>query len=268
MKTIDLISDTHHDFYNLKTQPKIEKFVKDRLKPKESSTLVMAGDLGHYNKMDMDVLKELRKYYEHIVVVTGNHDRYLISKSQRTKYQNSSQARVDDMKQLCSAETGIYYLDGGVIDIEGTTIGGLGYWYDSPVDQWRRVMNDSQMIMEGIPFRIPRPYGESYLETGFDTKVHYLLEKKKLRHMPEVDILVTHICPAKLDPYQMPREYLGDPNNVFYENNDVDLVKAKVCLFGHTHDIYDFESHGTRYMANPLGYPAESGGREIRTINL
>ena len=268
MKTLDFISDIHGDFYNLKTQPKIEKFVKDKLKPKDSSTLVIAGDLGHYNKMDLGVLKELRKYYEHIVLVTGNHDMYLISKSQRHKYENSSKARVADMKQLCASETGIYYLDGGVIDIDGVTIGGVGYWYDSPVDQWRNVMNDSRMIMECMPFSIPRPYGSPYVETGFDTKAYYLKEKEKLKAMPKVDVLVTHVCPSKLDPYQMPRQYLNDANNIFYENNDTDLVSAKLCIFGHTHDLYDFEDQGTRYVANPFGYPSENSGREIRTIDI
>lgn len=228
----------------------------------------MAGDLGHYNKMDIGVLRELRKYYGHIVLVTGNHDRYLISKSQKHKYQNSSQARVDEMKSLCAAETGIYYLDGGVIDIDGITIGGLGYWYDAPVDYWRRAMNDSRLIMECMPFHVPRPYGSPYVETGFDTTAHYLKEKKKLRHMPKVDVLISHVCPTNLPLSQMPKQYIGDPNNVFYGNSDIDLVKAELCVFGHTHDIYDFEEQGCRFVANPYGYPGEGKGREIRTISL
>jgi len=268
MKTIDFISDIHADFYNLKTKPKIEKFVLDKLKPKGSSTLIIAGDLGHYNKMDLAVLKELRNYYEHIVLVCGNHDRYLVSKSQQSKYEYKSQARVDDMKKLCAAETGIYYLDGGVIDIEGTTIAGVGYWYDSPIDQWRKEMNDSRLIMECVPYYVPQVYGESIVETGFNTKEHYLKEKEKLKGLPKTNVLVSHICPTLLDLYQMPQQYHDDPNNVFFQNTDGGLVKAPLCIFGHTHDIYDFEDQGTRYVANPLGYPSESKGREIRSIDI
>ncbi|MNP56646.1 hypothetical protein D3C76_1513890 [compost metagenome] len=37
--------------------------------------------MGHYNKQNYRFLEKLKEYYSYIILVTGNHDYYLISKS-------------------------------------------------------------------------------------------------------------------------------------------------------------------------------------------
>ena len=255
---IDYVSDLHLDFwYNPNKSP--DNFIKSVLKPKGGDVLILAGDQGHYNWQVKAFLLEMLKLYADIILVTGNHDMYLIG-AERKRFEHKSLARVKDMQKFCDTVQGLHYLDGTRVEIQGVMFGGVGYWYDAPVWQWRAVMNDSRLITMAAPFKVPGPYGDGYIEGGFDTKKYYEGEKAKLIPL-DCHVLVTHVNPSKLDLAQMPREYHGDPDNVFYENDDLALIKAGVVIFGHTHNFYDYELSYKRFLCNPVGYKGENSGK-------
>ena len=285
MKTLDIdfISDMHVDFWIKEKSPSnklnmlAEAYVKDVLKPKGNKVLVMAGDLGHYFTQDSAVLLELKKHYEHLVMVRGNHDLYLVSDSQKSKYKHDSFNRVKEMKAFCR-KNGIHYLDGDTIVIEGVKFGGVGMWYDLPhvtdLDSWNHVMNDSNLIMEGAgPIKFQYGYGGYHKASQWDTQGYYLKEVEKMRKFigQDIDVLVTHIAPIKMPDDILSWEYRGDPNNIFYHSDNMPLVKdinADVVIFGHTHTSYDFELEGEWFVCNPLGYKSEKTGTEIRQIQV
>jgi hypothetical protein len=70
-----------------------------------------------------------RKIYKKIFVTFGNHDMYLVSNAQRSKYQISWN-KVKDLKQICECIDTVEFLDGNIIEVDGIKIGGAGMWYD------------------------------------------------------------------------------------------------------------------------------------------
>ena len=281
--TIDFISDIHLDFWlkekqaNKKLENITENFIKTVLKPKGDYILVIAGDLGHYYTQDTELLGQLNKIYKHIIIVTGNHDLYLVSTNQKKKYRMHSYARVEEMKAFCEKE-GIHYLDGNVVDIDGLKIGGTGMWYDldgSPkLEKWNKVMNDSNLIMEGSePIKYQYGYGSYVKQSQWDTQAHYIKEVDKLAQLifKDVDVIVTHILPVLMPEEIMVPQYRGDENNIFYMSDNMDIVEEinpEVVIFGHTHETYDFDLNGIWFVCNPLGYQSERTGNEIRQIQI
>ena len=101
--TVDILSDLHIDFY---LSP-IVKIVKEDIlksifdpiflsngKKEASDVLVIAGDIGHCNFQNIQMLKIFKKlYYKYIVCVLGNHDYYLLDKEDRIMYDKDSYNR-------------------------------------------------------------------------------------------------------------------------------------------------------------------------------
>ena len=283
--TIDFISDTHLSFWisgtpsEIKLAHLIDIFIRKVLKPKGGDILVLAGDCeDHYNHQFMELLTQLKGYYNDICIVGGNHSLYLISSNQQKKYHKHSYERIEEMKEWCRPREGIHYLDGDVVDINGLIIGGTMMWYnldgDSRLAQWNEVMNDSNLIMGGTePIKYQYGYGGYYKVSQWDTQAHYHKEVANLKNMvnKDVDVLVTHILPVIMPDEIMVPQYRGDKNNIFYMSDNMDIVEEinpEVVIFGHTHENYDFELNDIRFVCNPLGYKSERTGNEIRQIEI
>lgn len=136
MIQFDLISDIHLDFWLRRKGPtaednvrEVERFAERLLPQTVSEVLVIAGDLGHRNQQNVELLHALKRYYTHILVVAGNHDYYLVNSKERYKLQTSMN-RWSEMKSLGTAIEGIHYLEGDVFEWNGVRYGGAGMWYD------------------------------------------------------------------------------------------------------------------------------------------
>lgn len=268
----DLISDIHLDFYidvrksEAKMRKKISEFVTSIL-PDESEwkVLVIAGDLGHYNHQNVFLLEELKKYYKNIVLVSGNHDYYLVSSNVQNKYKNNSMKRILEMRKNASKIEGVQYLDGQMIEIDNVKYGGVGMWYDfsygnqflgksttSLYSLWKYLMNDSKLI-KGLDF------GIEFNEAN--------KEKEKLNNIIEdSDIIITHVGP---DWSYIPSEYKFEDSTAFYYFDGkpyFDKIKNKVWVYGHVHYRSDYDSHNCRFINASLGYPSENKNRKIVNI--
>lgn len=130
--TIDILSDLHLDFYfkpHLTTGENVASFFRpiltDNDTKKIGDVLIIAGDIGHYNEQNIEVLKIfLKEFYKHIICVLGNHDYYLVDGEAKYTFENDSFKRVEDMRKLINQEKSMYCLDGEVIEIEGIRFGG------------------------------------------------------------------------------------------------------------------------------------------------
>lgn len=272
---IDYTSDTHFDFYihesKSVTSARVAALVKRFFKFKAKSrgeVLIIAGDIGHYNKQNIDFMRELKAQlgYKAIITVLGNHDRYLISKAQKEKYRNSSNARVAEFKELIANEDGIYLLDGDVVEIDGVKFGGAGGWSDgsyNDIDNKRKqflfetTMNDFWKITKE--------------KDGFDGSFDYFFqsEYEKLDKVADkVDVMVSHFVPlpSVLDGI----EHKSDDLN-FYCFDGVELLKkttAKYWIFGHKHQALEDGKHGVRLLSSPFGYKEQLYIQSIRQIEI
>lgn len=273
-------SDFHIDFFcnelntnSLKFERQAHNFINNVLKPDEAKadTLLIAGDIGHYNSQNVRVLQMLKSYYKNIAVTYGNHDLYLMTGEQQSKYKYKSSNRVDELKLMLS-DIGIYCLDGKVVNFDGVSIGGLPMWYDLPTSndtkQWHRFMNDSRYIIDGMEYG-QGVYSRSKLQgVPFDTQKFYLEQVEKLKRMVKTDILLTHVCPTILPDSMRAHDFVSGDYNIFYESDNSANVKADICVFGHSHHNGSFTDGNTTYYTSCIGYKHENLGSKISTLTL
>jgi len=274
--TIDILSDLHLDFYfQSGTTPSVNeiKIVFDSIfysttESKLGDLLIIAGDLGHHNHQNIEILKILQtEYYKDIVCVLGNHDYYLVDYKSVDKYQNNSLYRVQEMRDLINASDNMYCLNGDVIELNGVKFAGCDSSYDNSYMQnyfpfldddslinkmWKNGLNDYRM-MGNI---------NNYMEI-------YNIEIKKLKSIyDKCDVLITHVNPSYLHEHLSPR-YINDKFNTFFTFDGHKYIKEgnmKFWIFGHTHDKVEYEFYGVKCICNPLGYPNESKYRESTEI--
>ncbi len=266
---IDILSDLHLDFYfnnNLSLSSEAVKSIfepifKDNHKRQCGNILIIAGDIGHYNFQNIEVLKIFQKeYYKYIVCVLGNHDYYLINNGQKKEYNSNSYNRANEMIKLINSQKNMHCLDGNVIEIDGIKFGGAMGWYSNaylkeyfPLDEidknninklWTNLNNDSQ-LMYGI-----KNYDDLY-------KIEY----PKLEAVyKKCDVMVTHINPSFKHEH-INKAYHNEKSNTFFTFDGHKLLEdgsMKYWVYGHTHDDIEYELYNKKIICNPMGYPAES----------
>lgn len=287
---IDFLSDIHVDFH-IKEKNISEKLNKIMdgfilsLKPNKHDVLIIAGDLGHYFTQDTTFLLRIKKWYNHIILVRGNHDMYLISKGLQKKYLHNSMNRVLEMKRWCSNQENIHYLDGETICIDGITFGGVGMSWDysfakennfkeSKVrDLFPKVMNDGKLIFaDGQKnYTLYEPYGREIPVSYFKQDEYFKKELDKLKSIDEVgevDVMITHYGPDSNIP--MRDEYKKSYATTYYYfdgKKEIERIKPMYWIHGHTHDKYRMQGF-TTLLCNPLGYPNENPEAKIESIEI
>ena len=254
---IDVVSDLHFDFYNIDALG----FVREILPKNQSDVLLIAGDLGHHNEQNAEVLRVLREIggYSHILVVIGNHDLYIPPRA----FANSWE-RLAEMQAMIVGIPGVRILDGDVVEIGGVRFGGAPMWYDlsfgrglglsteALLDLWRRTNNDANFILWGA-----KPM-DAFLEE----------QRQRLRAIVDkVDVMLTHVGP---DWRQAEGRYLQDPTTAFFFfDGQEELERFRgTWVFGHTHARSEATIGGCRLLNAALGYPWEIGDRRIVTTEV
>lgn len=165
---VDILSDLHLDFYfklHLTRAENVSSFFEPIFTNNGTRTigdvLIIAGDIGHYNAQNIEVLKIFqKKFYKHIICVLGNHDYYLVNGEARYSFENNSFNRVENLRKFINKEKNIYCLNGDIVEIDGIKFGGCDSWYDDSYMKryfkqfdtnyinllWKQYINDSRLI--------------------------------------------------------------------------------------------------------------------------
>jgi predicted phosphodiesterase len=272
MSSFDLISDIHLDFWvtpgwnAFKQKKSLQEFIQKILPPQPSDVLVIAGDIGHYNKQNYKLLTALKEHYVYILLVAGNHDYYMPSPSIRYKYGFNSMNRLDDMKKMIKYLPNVLFLDGDVVTIDGTQYGGCGMWYDFQYgiqilnsnypdlyDYWKSISNDAAFT-RGKPR---------------DTREMFYEEKRKLaRILPYSDVVITHFSPDWSRSPQVGK--LSKATSFYYFDGApfFPLISKKIWCFGHMHRRMDYVNHDCRFINASLGYPQENDDQPQRALQI
>ena len=269
---VDYISDLHVDFYFEKEEITIEEFKATKLyeifKDKEGEVLVIAGDIGHYNKQNLFILKAIKEFfnYKKIFFVLGNHDYYLLNNLMIEKYNSNSINRINDMKNLCDEEKDIHLLTGNIIEYKGIKFGGTGMWYDGVYLQRLNLRMTKEKVNEIWEDKM-RDAGSIYGIQNYKTL--FQIEIENLRNCYEKsDILITHVNPS-INPSHTHRKYILNELNGFYSFDGdyyLENTKAKYWIFGHTHKNIEYDVYNTKVICNPLGYPHENIDFELESF--
>ena len=282
---IGYISDLHLDFWVKKDYVHLTvEVLKDTLNIQESDVLIIAGDLGHDFEQNKRFLLMAREYAKDVIIVNGNHDMYLTTRESQYKYKYDSMNRIKEMKKFCLSIPGFHYLDGETISLNGITFAGLGmswddFYYqkinqckpkhDEIIKLFRDNINDSRYIFsKGVQHIYLPEYGFNHV-TSFDPIKFFAEEKKKLKKINNVDVMVTHVGP--IIPNDIREEYINNVISTFFYFDgveDVIRIHPKHWIYGHTHDAYEHEFYGVKFHCNPLGYTHENTNAKIKYFEI
>lgn len=283
--TFDYISDLHIDFLYKPSTKITSTTIKHNFskvfKTKSSDYLLVAGDISESPDTTFNFLKCVKETfgYKKILLVFGNHDMWLSSRTMSEKFNYDSYNKVNYFKNWLmrlDKEKDIVLLDGDVVDIEGVKIGGAMGWYDTTYDAeciqpylspysdtpvniftfWSQYMTDYKYV---LPQR-------ATLKNLIDTEHAKVL--KVLESNP--DIVLTHICPVIGDEFVHPK-YSGDRLNTFYQmdfREHIKNTKPKVWVYGHQHNVAEYTYGDTKLLLNPYGYPSENLKTTVKSFEV
>ena len=224
---IQILSDTHHEFYRNLDYPYIRA-----MDLHDIDVVVLAGDICSRPSLGV-VLEEYARRGCEIVYVAGNHEYYLGTKPEVWE-------TIDD---IVRDYPNFHWLNNDSVVINGQRFIGGTLWYPGTTEAILGRNNWSDFI------RIFGKPGQWIFEEAKRAK-QYLVD-----NVEENDIVVTHMLPSwqSVDP-----QYKHADTNCFFINDCERLiqeVQPKLWVHGHTHCSMDYKIMDTRIIANPRGYP-------------
>lgn len=261
---IHITSDIHLDFW-INPRTPIEKqkrliteLVENTMPDIPAKVVLIAGDIGHYNWQNELYFKELRKHYDHVLWVFGNHDLYMVSSNVTKAFNNDSWIRLDDMIKRSNSIEGVHYLEGNIINIDGIKFGGHGMWYDGSYAKTHHYLNDIGQMKAWRNMNDSVHITDQHTTSGFvdwkERSVNAIEAVKDI--VTECDVFMSHVGPD--DSHILPK-WRGPMTGFYYFNGDELLStmnENQAWIYGHTHDPVMFNNtHGCTMICNPLGYP-------------
>lgn len=262
MAKIDITSDVHWDSYipfHLNKQQKIRWFeclFQAAVPKNNSNTLLISGDLSHYNNLSLQAFEILKSFYKDIVFIHGNHDLYLpelFNKVVDEQYGNNSFNRLNELITLSKKIPNVHYLNGDIINIDGIKILGSCFWYDYSYGE--KYFQKPKFYFDRLweswsDNRFSRNKGER-----FDCLTYFESQLEKLKVInEEVDVVMSHMLPLN---ELVENKFAFDETTAFFVFDGREIIrkfKPKVWVFGHTHSPFDNIIGNTRFINNALGY--------------
>lgn len=254
------ISDLHLEFYpsDLAVTKVIQTIKQGSENLPDADVLVLAGDIGDpIDKADvyLNFLKELKRIYQHIIVVAGNHEHYKVQKF------NISSTH-DCLKKICDTSE-VIFLEKDSVIINRVKFIGTTLWSKADAStmyslgDFGRVFNDvaqyNEEFKKSHEWLIKELSKES--ESGYDTDSN----KKDYDHC----VVVTHHLPSRELCHEKFKNYKL-LNTAFYTDilDNLPMNHVKYWFCGHTHEAVVKKLKGkddseVTVIVNPVGYPKE-----------
>lgn len=255
---IDYMSDLHgnhhvpFDTNQLKWQSRTEDWMTQLVEDNDSDVLVLAGDFSEWNQQTYWMIETASRFYDKVFITVGNHDYYLLSKSQRKKYKTSF-GRIVELRCLLADLPNVTLLYQSVESYKGVTFAGDPLWYALMTEAdrhfYHRHSNDSVYIHTGNPYEEPYDVLHNQSMAWYNT-----LDEQA------IDVFVSHVPPvhSPLSTHKQSGCYM----------TPVPFLKGRHWICGHQHVQGSFKKAGTTFHMNPLGYPSERLEKKLKTFSL
>ncbi len=227
-----LASDIHAEFH----MDGGESFVKE-IDKSLFDVVVLAGDVGTVANCCLSIFMEkLARQIDGkpVIYVPGNHEYY------GTDFQTVANIR----KTLPG---NVKFLDNETCTIDGVRFIGSTLWFPYQTDSWQydSFLGDFKYISD-------------FREWNYDRAENSRLFLNNT--VQNGDVVVTHHLPDENAIAPSFRNYpYTKYNRYFLHQVPKDTIaKARLWLFGHTHEMRDFQIGDCRLVCNPFGYPREN----------
>lgn len=240
--------------------------------------LALCGDIGNpFMPNYADFLHRHCQKFDHIFIVSGNHEYYTSNAKQRTI------ERIDvELHQLAAQFPNVTYLQQSVVLLEsGTAFAGCTLW--SKVDAWcEQRMNDYNCIYVDSDNTLARSVYSRASQGLFDVPKKKMIKayRRQLKWMDVLQlhqthrdwleqtiktppegtkklVVLTHHAPSHL--MSLPERREGGQDKGYASDCDDLFQPPVVCwLSGHTHESMDIHINGIRSVSNCFGYPSQS----------
>jgi predicted phosphodiesterase len=210
----------------------------------DADVVVLAGDIDNGTRaIDW---AERTFFGQTVLYVPGNHEYY------DTDLSSAGTA----LKERVSRSPNVRLLDNDQLVIDGVRFLGSTLWTDfelSGAHNKTRVFADSLRYV--LDFRKIRS-GKGFLTPEQTVELHHaalaFLQPELDRPFAGNTVVITHHAPH---PGSVHPRWTGNPVNPAFVSDLTRLMgKSVLWLHGHTHDSFDYCVHGTRVLANPMGY--------------
>lgn len=242
MVKIQYFSDIHLEMYDLCKVIRLLRHV-----PIKAPLCVLAGDIGYPASKQYEVfLKWISNKFEHVFLITGNHEYY---SKDLTKEENDQ--KIKDLIYENEWKN-IHFLhpSNPSFDLPDTNIRFIGSTLWTSIEEGSQVLNDAYHIKDWSY--------QKQNEWHFSEKAFLQNEIEKAKVEKKRVVVITHHLPSLQLIHPKYRKY-GDFNKLFASSID-ELISDPVLLwiYGHTHTPMEMEMNGVKTVTNPIGYPGEN----------
>lgn len=275
IKKLQYVSDIHLEFRTLQSIPIIQPIEPG------NTYLALCGDIGNpYLSNYQEFLDIHSKLYEHILLISGNHEYYNILNNQ-----NSIDQVDNHIREIVKKYNNVTYLNRNKIIIGRTKFIGCTLWTDVTRIKMRAEtsMNDYKHIYvdsNNSTYRIKKNIHEESLTIksreqiiqpfkevlraddviNMNRKMREWLEHQinkfgnaDCKKYDDIIILTHHAPTTKMLP-------IRDVYSDCYASNCEDIIKfpVKYWISGHTHACMKCEINGATCLSNCMGYPGQN----------
>lgn len=255
---ISYISDLHLDFHvpfthnQIKWEKRTKEFINKLIETDEGDkeVLVVAGDISHFNAQSMWILETFSEVYEKVMFVMGNHDYYLVSNNQASKYNGNSTNRAKELLELSESIDNVHSLhDGDVVEFKGIKFGGCSMWY--PVETF-----EQQNFFHGVS-------NDSRLIKGFNIQQEHLMDQYRYNSLlnENIDVMVSHFPVINIDSHF---KY----NSTACYLTPVKDINVSHWVMAHSHEQKVYEKPYCTFYMNAIGYKEEKLPLNIKHFAL
>jgi predicted phosphodiesterase len=193
-----------------------------------------------------------------VLYVPGNHE----------YYDAELRPAATALKARARLSATVRLLDNDEIVLDGVRFLGSTLWTDfallgaqnadEAMAQSLKHVVDFRKIRTGRDFLTPQQTVDLHREAAD------FLQNRLAQPFPGKTVVITHHAPH---PNSVHARWAGNPVNAAFVSDLTRMMGKSVLWFhGHTHDSFDFTVHGTRVVANPMGYRT-SNWREPRNAD-
>lgn len=249
-----LASDIHSEFGNQRPL-KLAEHV---------DVLLLAGDIAYAEKAADYAYEMFGQDADHIILVAGNHEYY------GRVYQHALKSAYE----AAAKYENIHFLENDWVIINGITFLGATCWTDFNLGGNKPL--NMMAVEDGLnDYRRIRFYDNgSYrkLRARDVDQINAATRAYLFKCLEEVDpmktVMINHHAPSELS---INPKYHGSPLNAAYCNtwgNELAYNGPRLLVHGHVHDPVEYTLGRTQVISNPIGYPGENPGAEVKIFDI